>query len=219
MTVSIVIPAYNQYALLNQLLLDILQKCDPKDEIIIVDDHSTEASYLKGLEWWKKQLPQLVVIKPDENQGFLLSSNMGLKHASGDVKVLISTDVRVHGNLTAKIQDILKSKPKSLVGGTVYRHSTGWNNIQGKIYPYVEGYLLATTKEGWEEFGYFDEDYVPNDFEDVDLSTKAISLGYDLVQLPDILVNHMGGRSIGYNAERMALTEINMEKFKNKWVK
>ena len=35
--------------------------------------------------------------------------------------------------------------------------STGWNKFGEKIFPYLEGWLLATTSKGWAELGYFEK--------------------------------------------------------------
>ncbi|MEK6882660.1 MAG: hypothetical protein AABY22_23765, partial [Nanoarchaeota archaeon] len=76
-----------------------------------------------------------------------------------------------------------------------------------------------TTRNAWDELFYFDEQFAPSDMEDIDLSTKAYALGYDLVALPSDMTHHIGGQSIGFNPEREKITLINKEKFKNKWIK
>ena len=83
----------------------------------------------------------------------------------------------------------------------------------------MEGWLLATTSKGWAELGYFDGRYTPCDFEDVDLSTQAMSMGYDLVALNSPALRHMGGQSSGFNSAREAQTRINQKKFEEKWIK
>lgn len=217
---SFVIPVYNNYHLLHRLLLDILQKASPVYEVIIMDDASTEEKYYEGLKWWKSQFGEkLKVYRSRENRGFLLNANKGLDLASGDVVILVSTDVRIYKNIVSIVTELLKINPKRLISGTVYQRSTGWNDFDGTIYPYAEGYLLAATKKAWNDIGYFDEQYQPFDYEDMDLSTTALSKGYELTQLPDGSVKHLGGQSIGYNEKREAQTKINQRKFREKWVK
>ena len=220
MKVSIVIPSYNNYALLHQLLMDIYKKCPDVYEVIVVDDNSSEEGMFEGLQWWIKHTTLPVSVKRKTvNEGFLITSNKGLKQASGDVVILISTDVRIYKDIVSTVSKILHAMPKTLVGGTIYENSTGWNEFDGKIFPYVEGYLLATTYEGWRELGYFDERYAPNDFEDVDLSTTARSLKYNLQKLPDNSVEHIGAQSIPYGDERLEITNVNKKKFEKKWIK
>ena len=220
MKVSIVIPSFNHWDLTHQLLWSIYKKCGKLHEVILVDDASTDKNILGGLEWWlnsSMNIPKVLV--NENNLGFLLSSNRGLKEATGDVVILISTDVLLYVNILPIIEEILLGNPKSLISGTVYRESTGWNKFGKKIFPYAEGYLLSTTKASWEELGYLDERYAPNDFEDVDLSTAALSKGYELKELPADSVLHKSAQSIPYGEEREKLTKINQEKFRKKWIK
>ncbi len=214
--VSFVVPFYNHWELTHQLLYDIYTQCRDVDEVIVVNNGSTESH---GLSWWQdsKLLP-LRVVSLVPNKGFLLGSNEGLKASLGDVTALISNDVRLHGNLSGILRAYHHANPNILMGGRVYRGDTGWNNFDGRLFPYAEGWLLAASNETWKALGYFDPLYVPNDFEDVDLSTTAIVQGIPLVELPAGVAEHMGAQTISYGPEREALTKINREKFKNKWL-
>lgn len=219
--VSIVIPNYNRWDLCHQLLFDIYKNCSLVYEVIIVNDGCTEKESFEGLEWWKVQgmLP-VKELRLEDNVGFLLASNAGMKSATGDIICLISNDVRVHKDLVGIMIARCSIEDKLLGGGKYYNESTGWNEFGDKVFPYVEGWLLFSKKENWEELGYFDERYIPNDFEDVDLSTTARDMKYALAQItPDAgeVVTHAGAQSIGYNPERETLTKRNREKFRKKW--
>ena len=178
MKVSFVIPSWNHFELVNQLLVDIRDNCTP-DEIIVVDDCSTDQKAIDGLDWWRDNYG-VTVLKTPENQGFLRTSNFGMKQASGDIICLISTDVRIYKDIALIAKGAQQIEGKILLGGKYYNESTGWNYFGGRIFPYIEGWLLIAKKEHWEELGYFDERYAPNDFEDVCLSTTAISKGFSL---------------------------------------
>jgi GT2 family glycosyltransferase len=185
----------------------------------VVNDASTDDTVYQGLTWWKQQkmLP-LKELRLAENQRFLRASNRGMAKASGDILVLLSNDVRVKDDICKQIKDIIDNDSKVLIGGRLLNFNTGWNEFNGKIYNYLEGWLLACTKEAWQEFDGFDDIYAPNDYEDVDISIRAVSLGYSLVSLDNPRVEHLGAKSIGYNPEREATTKRNKEKFRMKWV-
>lgn len=219
MTVSIVIPTYNHYNLLHQCLFDIYQKCSLVDEVLVVNDCSPDEEVNTGLEWWKKTgMVPVRHLRLSENVMFLRASNIGMQRAKGDVIILLSNDVRLHGNIVTPILDTLASNERTLIGGRYLDWGTGWNQFGTTIFPYLEGWLLATTKEGWKELGYFDERYAPSDFEDVDLSTTARLNNYHLWSLPETITTHLGGQSIGFNPKREAITIANKEKFKKKWM-
>lgn len=188
-------------------------------EVIIVNDGCTEKESFEGLEWWKVQgmLP-VKELRLEDNVGFLLASNTGMKSAAGDIICLISNDVRIKGDIVKHIDYIIHGQAKSLIGGRFLDFDTGWNTFGNVTFPYCEGWLLAATKLGWEDLGYFDERYVPNDFEDVDISVTASSKkGYYLLSLPEKDTQHTGAQSIKYSPEREALTKRNREKFRKKW--
>jgi len=216
-TFSFVIPCYNHYELLHQVLYDIYQKCSPVDEVIVVDDASTAESFHNGLEWWKTNgmLP-IRHIRNTKNQMFLKSSNIGMRQARGDVVCLISNDVRIHKDI---VKQILSYDPAELlfIGGRYLDWDTGWNTFNNRVYGYLEGWLLSAPNEMWKELDYFDEQFAPSDMEDVDISTKAVEAGYTLMALPSDMTTHLGGQSIGFNPEREKITLANKEKFRKKW--
>lgn len=216
MRISFVIPSYNNFHLVNELLANIREHSMP-DEIIVVDDCSTDRAAIDGLQWWAMNM-DVKVRRPLENLNFLKASNWGMKQATGDVICLISTDVRIHRDFLYFIRNELTEKPQKLIGGRLLDYDTGWNTFDGKTHIYLEGWFLATGKAQWEELGYFDERYAPNDFEDVDLSTTACSKGWTLSEMAQGMVSHIGAQSIPYNDERYKLTEINREKFRLKWL-
>ena len=214
--VSIVIPFYNRWELTHQLLWDIYNQCRDVDDVVVVNNGSTETH---GLSWWQdsKMLP-LRVVSLVPNRGFLLGSNAGLKAAMGDVVALISNDVRVKANLTGYLRATFTLHDHVIAGGRLLAGDTGWNNFNGRIFPYVEGWLIAASSPAWKELNYFDERYAPNDYEDVDFSTSAIQAGYKLYSLPEGSVEHMGAQTLPYGPARESLTKINQEKFKQKWI-
>ena len=215
-SVSIVIPIYNHFSLVHDLLLSLVNRTAPQ-EIIVVDDYSNDKATLDGLAWWKHNYG-IDVIRPVENLGFLRASNYGMSKAHGEILCLLSSDVIVEDDLCRLIEVAIEENPKRLVGGIVYNGSTGWNLFGGKVFPYAEGWLLACTKENWKMLGGFDVRYAPYDFEDVDLSTKALQEGMTLYSLNNPNIRHIGAQTIGYNEQRTEQTERNRRKFEEKWI-
>ena len=212
-SVSIVIPTFNRYDLVQELLDGITEKVD---QVIVVDDCSSEVAELQT------DLPVFVASTP-KRSGFTLASNYGLKlalapFAQPSAVFLISNDVRFHGKFIQQSLDILLGAKQALVGNRHINFDSGWNTFNGKTFDYLEGFFLAATSDGWRDLGFFDENYAPHDFEDVDLSTTAKQKGYKLVSLNNPNIVHMGAQSIGYNPERETITRRNREYFQRKWL-
>lgn len=212
MKFSFVIPAYNNYRLLHALLWDIWKNCKNPYEVIVTDDGNDNET-LDGLKWWDS-VGLLPIKHLRHNQvGFLLNSNYGLQKATGELVALVSTDVRIHRDITTYWVNA-----DTLIGGRYLDFDTGWNTFDGKIFPYIEGWLLCMYKTNWEKVGYFDEHFAPNDMEDVDISTTAIEKGLSLKAYPEGYVSHLGAQTIQYGDEREKITLENKKKFYAKWV-
>jgi glycosyltransferase involved in cell wall biosynthesis len=146
MKFSFVIPAYNNYQLLHQLLWDIYKNCSPVYEVIVTDD-GTDKETLDGMDWWTGLLP----VRHTRNKkalGFLKNSNNGLTLATGDVLCLVSTDVRIYKDI---VKYSTEMNSNEMLGGRYLDWDTGWNTFNGKIFPYLEGWLLCTSKDFWKE--------------------------------------------------------------------
>lgn len=227
--VYVIIPHYNKWDLTHPRLWELYKHSKEHiTEVLVVDDCSNDDMTEGGLRWWAsmsvKQDFRVRAIRTESNLHFLRASNFGIddilkKSEPEDIIILLSNDVLVLRDFVGQVKDIL-SHPKKLVGGVLLSKDTGWNKFGDKVFPYLEGWLLAATAEGWKELGGgFDTRYKFSDFEDVDLSTTALSLGYELVPLNNPALNHLGGMSIGYNPEREARTKANRKKFERKWIR
>lgn len=230
MNVYIVIPHYNNWTLTHARLWELYKYCGESiHEVVVVDDCSMDDMTEGGLRWWKTTFEskynfKVSSIRTEENLGFLKASNFGIFHVcmrarEDDIVILLSNDVGIRTNFVKQVIELVTQNPKSLVGGVLYSHDTGWNKFGDKLFPYIEGWLLAMTSEGWTraEWG-FDERFAPSDYEDVDLSTFMLTLSYDLVPLNNPGIHHIGGQSYGYTEERRKRTEENKIKFQEKWI-
>lgn len=227
--VYVVIPHYNKWELTHARLNELHKYCkNSVTEVLVVDNGSTDEGTQGGLGWWSK-FPSTTEFKVrslriEENVGFLLASNAGIfdivsRCEPDDIIILLSNDVEVRTDFVSQVTDIISHAPDSLVGGVLYTHDTGWNVFDGRLFPYIEGWLLAMNSTGWgkAEWG-FDERFAPSDYEDIDLSTYMLTCGYDLVPLNNPGIHHIGGQSYGYTEERRKRTEENKKKFEAKWI-
>lgn len=225
----ILIPHFENWTLTHQRLWELYRYCrDNITEVIVIDDCSMDDETEGGLRWWAQFRVQhdfkVSSIRTPENLNFLRASNFGIRHllekvTSDDIIILLSNDVEIRNDFVRQIADKIGQSPKSLVGGVLYSHDTGWNKFGNTVFPYIEGWLLAMNMEGWTlaEWG-FDERFSPSDYEDVDLSTFMRTMRYELIPLNNPGLHHIGGQSIKYGPERLARTNENRKKFEEKWV-
>lgn len=226
MSVSIIIPFYNAWHHTHQILFDLYLSHQGKHEIILVNDASTDYDVHTGLKWWKDvsdTLLEFKVANRKTNGGFGEAMNYGAARASGDILILLSNDVRIRPSvrLGDDVARILNNNPKTLVGGQIVDWKAGWNQFGDLVIPYLYGWLIACTKDAWNDLGGFDPIYAPYDYEDVDLCTNALLKGYNLTALNNSLLHHISGGTINKDAaaskRRLEHTQENRKKFENKW--
>jgi len=90
---SLVMPVYNVEPYLPDCLDSLIAQTRPPDEIIAVDDGSTDAcpAILAG---YAHRLPQMRVVRQD-NGGLSAARNTGMAHARGEWLVFLDSDDRV----------------------------------------------------------------------------------------------------------------------------
>lgn len=230
MKTSIVLPYFGKWELTHARLMEIYQNVlfnhNENLEVILINDASVEPECDTGVAFWQKPFntnwKALRYHRNEKNLGFGGSMNYGAKMAQGDILILLSNDVLSNFDFVAKIVLMIQENDRQLIGGELVDYPAGWNEFeigQKNYYvPYANGWLLACTKSVWESMGGFDMRFGLFDFEDVDLSTRALELGYNLSAINDKRLRHIGGATI-YNLgiNRMEQTQKNRQIYISKW--
>ena len=111
MQISIVIPTYNRSAIICRAIDSVLRQTRPADEIIVVDDRSTDNTLdlLKA-----KYSKQITIIESAENSGVSAARNIGIKHSNGDWIALLDSDDEWLDTKLAAQQHALQQNPHPL---------------------------------------------------------------------------------------------------------
>ncbi len=107
---SAVMPNYNGAQFLSRSIQSLLDQSEAFDEIIIVDDGSTDES-VRMIESYVQQYPHVRLIKHAKNQGVNAATNTGLAHASGDYILFCATDDWFGPNVVAVSKQAAKKYP------------------------------------------------------------------------------------------------------------
>jgi len=201
MKVTIAIPNFNGQNLLRDNLPAILKA--GANEVLVIDDGSTDKSLLI-LSEFKIQNEKFKFIVNEKNLGFIPSVNRLFKEASGEVIVLLNSDVSVTENFLKYIPDHFKNKQVFAVnlhergGGPAkafwkdgfFEFKNGDEQDEIQKSSWASGGSAVFRKEIWNQLGGFDELYKPFYWEDIDISFRALKLGFEILWEPKALVFH-----------------------------
>lgn len=210
--VSVIVPVINQPNQLRQFVMQFLAWDGLKYELIIVDNGSGDATkslidaYVAGPFG-----AHMALVRNAQNEGFGPANNSGAKAAKYDLLLFTQPDVTCLSRETYDKLTLVEEG--ALYGARLIDWNSGWNfGI-----PYLEGWFLACKKTTWNLLGGFDPQYVPADFEDVDLSKTAVEKNIPLRTLPfGVKHEHMGG-SWSQFSNREEVTRRNQKLFVDKW--
>ncbi|MBP9814609.1 glycosyltransferase family 2 protein [Candidatus Woesebacteria bacterium] len=204
-SVSIVLPNWNGVELLKKNLPSVIDACS-NCEIIVADDASADDS----VSFLHEKFPQVRVVSNQSRQGFAGNVNSGVARASGDIVVLLNTDVRPNKDFLKAILPHFDNQNIFAVGcleksyelsGVVNRgrgiarwekgyfiHAKG--DIDASDTAWVSGGSAAYRRTMWEKLGGMDTMFNPFYWEDIDLSYRAKKAGWEIVFEPKSVIEH-----------------------------
>jgi len=112
MRLSVVLPNFNHARFLPEALESLLTQSLPPDEILVVDDASTDGS-VDLISGWSLRDPRVRLLRNDTNQGPAVGMNRGLALANGDWVLFSAADDRVLPDLFARSLRLLASHPEA----------------------------------------------------------------------------------------------------------
>lgn len=205
-TISVVIPAYNEAHVLGRCLRALLSQSDPADEIIVVDNASTDdtaavASRFEGVR---------VVSEP--RAGVTYARSAGFDAACGDVIARIDADSLVEADWIHRLRAAFDCADLDAIGGGAgiaelspanlcwfgwwYRGFRFWHERSIGVRPMLYGFNSAMRREAWERARTLvatDDELVSDD---VDVTIALLRTGHRLRFDPRIRVRAKLFRSI-----------------------
>ncbi|GAB3222348.1 hypothetical protein GCM10027447_09170 [Glycomyces halotolerans] len=189
-TVSVVIPCFDDEDALPLCLEAVKSQTRPPDELIVVDDASTDSS-AEVAERFGCQ-----VIRHDRNRGVSAARNRGIAAASGDLLFFIDSDIVLHPDaIEAAVAAFERDGDLDIVHGVLDPHPLPGSGAVGRYLVGRESHLLhrsvgrarlarfsvaAVRPSVFERFGGFDEGL--RDCEDMEYSARlggAVGIAID----------------------------------------
>jgi GT2 family glycosyltransferase len=217
MRTSVIILNYNGRRWLRRCVSAVLQQ-EGAFELLVVDNASSDGSVEEI-----RTLPRVNVIQLPDNSGFAVGNNRGAEAARGtDFLVFLNNDTEVQPGWLEALTHALDERPDAglatshitylddpnvidsagdgyLRAGGAFKRWHGQRRLPG---PGIEdvfgacGAAFAIRRPVFERLGGFDDDLFMV-YEDVDLSYRAQLAGWRCVYVPQAVVRHAGGATLG----------------------
>jgi len=118
---SILVVSYNSAALLGPCLDSLLAQTAPDDEIMMIDNASTDGS----ADLVRQRYPAVRIIANSDNKGFGAANNQGINATTGRYVVLVNPDCEVQPGSLDGYHHFLESHPRAAVAGGRLRYADG----------------------------------------------------------------------------------------------
>jgi O-antigen biosynthesis protein len=198
--ISIVVPCYNAEAYLAQTLGSALDQQRPPDEIIVVDDGSTDGS-LAIARRFEAAHPDVVRVHSERSGAAARTRNIGADIATGDALMFLDADDVLRPDTLEALAHALERRPGAIAICPWFRlihGADGWEARPPSCVPRRQGQdALSAWLGGWyhppcsvlwsrdafDAAGRWDEQISNND--DGDLVMRALAFGVPLVETSD----------------------------------
>ena len=139
MNVSVIIINYNTFNLTCGCIESVLKFTSGLSyEVILVDNASTECSP----DLFAEKYPSIKLIKSSTNSGFTAGNNLGIEHATGDIILLLNSDVVLTENSILSCYNILKNDSSIGVVTCMLKFPDGTIQKQCQKFPSIKLTLI-----------------------------------------------------------------------------
>lgn len=199
MSIAIIIPVCNAAPLLRQTLMALRRSDRLPDELIVVDDASTDNSAGVALELGAH------VLKMQTNSGPAACRNLAVLHTKSDILVFLDADTCVHNDTVSRMEAFLYADPSlsAIIGAyddapsdsglcSQYRnlaHCYIHRSSQWKALTFWSG-CGAVRRSVFLEVGGFNESYSKPGIEDIELGYRITDSGCRILLEPSVMVTH-----------------------------
>lgn len=195
LTLSIIIPVYNEESHLKTCLESIAWQTQKPDEVIVVDNNSTDKTVQIA-----KSFPFVKVVS-EKKQGVLYARNKGFQQAKSDILGRIDADSILAENWCDQVRKAFAPNDIGAVTGPVVYYDMPFKRAGFKIdktirqaidkfnddFPYLFGTNMAIRRKVWQR--YLPEFCTRKDIhEDLDLGIHLAKNGVKIAYKPSIVV-------------------------------
>ncbi len=220
--ISVIIPSWNRVDLVRSVLASLRNQTRQPDQIIIVDNGSTDDSVAVARDLGAE------VLSLAKNIGFAAAVNRGIAHTSGEWVVILNNDVLLApdwiGNIVASTEQggaefavgkLLQNNSQGTVDGSWdlvsrggYAWRCGFGRPDGPEWSMQRQILMAPMtaamfkRSVFERIGLLESGF-ESYYEDVDFGLRCAVAGLAGLYEPRAVATHMGKSTLGKSSDRI----------------
>jgi GT2 family glycosyltransferase len=221
-TVSAIIPTWNRADLLASILANLGQLTRPPEQVIVVDNGSSDGSCSVAREAGAELLGFT------ENRGFAVAVNEGIRRATSDWVLIVNNDVvlapdwleRILGALNATgasfgVGKLLRQEDRTHLDGSwdllsrgAYAWRCGYEKLDGGVWSQRRTVAFAPMtaamfhRSVFERVGLIDERF-ESYYEDVDFGLRCARAGISGIYEPAAVASHSSKTTFGRKGSRV----------------
>ena len=214
---SVIIVSYNNFDQTTGPCLQSLVQEKSALEIIVVDNHSDQATQ-DALRVAAGQDPRLRLILKEANSGYSGGNNSGAREASSDLLLLLNSDTEVPPGAIPRLVELMDAHPDwamlgpvsnqtgndqqiHTIGSTVqqildegatWRAHSHDSHYQTDILSF---FCVVIRRDVYNRLNGLDEEFGLGYYEDTDFNYRAVKAGLKLMITEDVFVYHRGSGS------------------------
>lgn len=196
--VSLYIPCYNAQDTVRECLESVFGQTRAVDEIIVIDDGSTDSSIKIAKEYPVK------VIRHEKNRGLAACRNSAFEFARNEIIASFDADCAAEPEWLEELMGCIIDDETAGAGGRLRERfsvtpadkwrtvhmAQSWGEEFIKNPPFLYGSNTVFKKKAIEAAGFYNERFRAN-YEDADISRRMYDKGFKLVYNPRARAEHM----------------------------
>ncbi len=186
-TISIVMPVHNGESTLKKTLESLLEDSNKFQELIIIDDASSDRS-VQAIKEYLDEKQEYTLIRNEKQTGLAAAYNKGIKAAKGDLVVTLHQDIIIKEDslekLVAPFSDDqvvaashIASHPLDIWKKYNFWQKCFFARLAGKNFSGIDGKFDCFRRNALEKVGLFDEIHFRTAGEDGDIVPKLKEIG------------------------------------------
>lgn len=217
---DIILPTCGQMELIKNCVESLVRHTKYPVRLIVIDNGKSESSsdYLKAVA--KSGRLDMMLIKPDENLGWIRSINLGLELSKDSEYVSFQNDdtVFTEGWLDELVTIFEKDPGVGIInpewekpeGSDIDKYAAELKKYSGQTVDmdWCRGHCFVVRRGVIDKIGGFDPVYTPVYYDDRDYSIKAIEAGYRCVKAIGSFVDHVRNVSMKSAMDQKGIADL-----------